>query len=62
MLSRAAEAGFFNPPNETVSAIGAALCAHWSAAKAAAKAQFWAKPQNWLDVPRHYLNRVTTSR
>ncbi len=62
MLSRAATAGFWNPPNQkTVSAIGAALCAHWAAAKA--KAQFWTKqPENWLDVPRHHLNRVTTSR
>jgi hypothetical protein len=61
MLSRATEVGLFNPTNQTVSAIGAALCAHWAAAKAAAKAQFWAKPQNWHNVPRHYLNRVTTS-
>jgi hypothetical protein len=62
MLSRATDVVLFTPTNETVTAIGAALCAHWVAAKAVAKAQFWGKPQNWLDVPRHYLNRVTTSR
>jgi hypothetical protein len=62
MLSRAAAAGFWTPTNETVAAIGAAVCAHWIAAKAAARDQFWGKPQSWLDVPRHYLNRVTTSR
>ena len=61
MLSRAATVGFWTPTNETVTAIGAALCAHWAAAKAA-RNQFWSKPQNWLDVPRHYLNRVTPPR
>jgi hypothetical protein len=62
VLSRAAEVGFWTPTNETVSAIGAALCAHWAVAKAAAKDQFWGKSQNWLHVPRHYLNHITTSR
>jgi hypothetical protein len=65
MLSRAADVGFWTPATkETVTAIGAALCAHWAAAKAAAKAQFWtpSTQQNWLDVPRRYLNRVTTGR
>ena len=64
MLSRAADVGFWTPETkETVAAIGAALCAHWSVAKAAAKAQFWSDTtQNWLDVPRHYLNRVTNGR
>jgi hypothetical protein len=62
MLSRAADVGLLTPANQTVSTIGAALCAHWAIAKAATRAQFWAKPQNWLNVPRHYLNRVTTSR
>jgi hypothetical protein len=62
MLSRAAEVGFWTPPGERVTAIGAALGAHWVAAKAAATNQFWAKSQNWLHVPRHYLNRVSTPR
>jgi hypothetical protein len=39
-----------------VTAIGAALCAHWAAAKAVAKDQFWLKPSSWLDPPpRHHL-------
>jgi hypothetical protein len=65
MLSRAAtEVGFWTPATkDTVAAIGAALCAHWTAAKAAAQAQFWSPTQqNWLDVPRRYLNRVTNGR
>jgi hypothetical protein len=64
MLSRAADVGFWTPATkDTVTAIGAALCAHWVAAKAAAQAQFWpATQQNWLDVPRRYLNRVTIGR
>lgn len=62
MLSRATGVGVLVPPNQTVSSIGPALRAHWAVAKAAARAQFWSKPQNWLNVPRHYLNRVTTSR
>jgi hypothetical protein len=62
MISRATTAGLLPQPNEKVSAIGATLRAHWGATAAAAKAQFWTKPQNWLDVPRHYLNRITTSR
>jgi hypothetical protein len=62
MLSRTVQSEFWAPQKETVSAIGATLCAHWVAAKAAAKDQFWGKPQSWLDVPRHYLNRVTISR
>jgi len=62
MISRATTAGFLPQPNEKVSAIGATLRAHWATTAAAAKAQFWTKPQNWLDVPRNYLNRVTTSR
>ena len=63
MLSRAAEVGFWTPATkDTVAAIGAALCAHWSVTKAAAKAQFWGpEQQNWLDVPRRYLNRVVTN-
>jgi hypothetical protein len=63
MLSRAADVGFWTPETkDTVAAIGAALCAHWAAAKAAAKAQFWAPAQqNWLDVPRRYLNHVVTN-
>jgi hypothetical protein len=65
MLSRAAtEVGFWTPATkDTVAAIGAALCAHWAAAKAAAQAQFWGPTtqQNWLDVPRRYLNRVVTN-
>jgi hypothetical protein len=65
MLSRAAtEAGLWTPATkDTVTAIGAVLCAHWVAAKAAAQAQFWSPPtqQNWLDVPRRYLNRVVTN-
>lgn len=57
MLSRGAiEAGFWPPTNETVAAIGAAVCAHWAAAKAVAKKQFWSDPRNWLAVPRHPLN------
>lgn len=62
MLSRAAEVGFWTPTNETVASIAAVITAHWVTAKAAARNQFWDKSQNWLDVPRHYLNRVTTSR
>jgi hypothetical protein len=66
MLSRATEVGLMAPiNNETVTAIGAALCAHWAAAKAVAKDQFWVRSQNWLDGPRHYLNylnRVTSGR
>ena len=65
MLSRAAEVGFWTPATkDTVAAIGAALCAHWAAAKAAAQSQFWTPTtqQNWLDVPRRYLNRVTNGR
>jgi hypothetical protein len=63
MLSKVATAGFWTPTNETVTAIAAALGAHWTAAKAAAKDQFWGRTTpNWLNVPRHYLNRVTTHR
>ena len=62
MISRA-EVGLLIPPQDKVSAIGATLRAHWTmATAAAAKAQFWTKTQNWLNVPRHYLNRITTSR
>jgi hypothetical protein len=62
MLSRAAAVGVWAPTNETVAAIAEALSAHWLAAKAATRNQFWSRSQNWLDVPRHTLNRVTTSR
>jgi hypothetical protein len=65
MLSRATEVGLLAPvTNETVAAIGAALCAHWIAAKAVAKKQFFGgvRSQNWLDGPRHYLNHVTSGR
>ena len=66
MLSRAADVRFWTP-DQTVSAIGAALCAHWAAAKAAAQDEFWSRSlngaaKNWLDVPRRYLNRVTQQR
>ena len=71
MLSRAADGRFWTA-NQTVSAIGAALCAHWAAAKAAAQDQFWGRSQtgqsqtsgakSWLDMPRRYLNRVTPPR
>lgn len=62
MLSRASVAGFWTPTNETVTAIAASLSAHWSAAKAVAKDQFWRRNPNWLHEPRHALNRNTTSR
>lgn len=63
MLSKATQMALWSPPpNETVAAIGAALCAHWVAAKAAAKAQFWSKSRSWIEMPRRYLNSVTTSR
>ena len=63
MFSRASDLGLLTPAtNETVAAIGAALCAHWAAARAVAKNQFWVRPQNWLDGPRHYLNHVTSGR
>jgi hypothetical protein len=52
MLSRTAHAGLWTPPNETVAAIGATLCAHWAAAKAATKSPFWRKTPSWLDLPR----------
>jgi hypothetical protein len=47
--------GLWAPTNETVAAIGSAVCAHWAAAKAVARNQFWPKASNWLDVPRHHL-------
>ncbi len=56
MITRAAEAGLWPPPNETVTAIGAALCAHWAAARAAAHNQFWLKPASWLDSFGHPLS------
>ena len=63
MLSKAPDLGLLAPvTNETVAAIGAALCAHWAAAKAVAKKQFWVHSQNWLHGPRHYLNHVTSGR
>lgn len=62
MFSRATEAGLWTPPHDAVSTIAAALKAHWLAAKAAAQGPFWGKRQNWQDVPRHYLNQITTSR
>jgi hypothetical protein len=62
MLSRAT-VGFWTPTNDTVTAIADALSAHWVAAKATARDQFWGKKQqNWLDSPRHALNHLTTSR
>ena len=62
MLSRAAAVGLYVPTQETALIIGAALGAHWVAARAAAKAQFWGRSPKWLGAPRHYLNRVTTPR
>lgn len=63
MLSRTAQVAYWTPPNETVAAIGATLCAHWAAAKAAAQSPFWRKSPSWLDLPRHHtLTRITTSR
>jgi hypothetical protein len=55
VISRAAEVGLWTPTNETVTAIGAALCAHWAAAQAVAKNQFWLKPSSWLDPPQNRL-------
>jgi hypothetical protein len=63
MLSRAATAGFWTPTNETVTTIAAKLSAHWTTAKATVKDQFYGRAQqNWLNVPRHYLNRDVTKR
>ena len=63
MLSRAAEMGFLTPTNEKVSAIGARSARiGWRRRQRRQEAQFWSKQQNWLNVPRHYLNRITPSR
>lgn len=59
MFTKAKTVGFWTPTNDTATAIGAALQAHWAAAKAvAATSPFWRKRASWLDLPRHPLNRV----
>jgi hypothetical protein len=54
VISKMINQGLWVPPAEAAAAIGAALCAHWAAAKAvAAKNPFWSKtnawPSSWLE-------------
>ena len=50
MISRLIDKRLWVPTGEAAAAIGAALCAHWAAAKAvAANNPFWVKPSSWLE-------------
>ncbi len=50
MISRLIDKRLWVPTSEAAAAIGAALCAHWAAAKAvAANNPFWVKPSSWLE-------------
>ena len=61
MISKMINQGLWVPPAEAAAAIGAALCAHWAAAKAvAAKNPFWSKtnasPSSWLERSANHLS------
>ena len=44
----------WEPPNETVEAIAAAIAAHWNAAKAFREQTFWPDAASWLDRTYHF--------
>ena len=59
MISRLIDKRLWVPPAEAAAAIGAALCAHWAAAKAAAANNpFWVKPSSWLERSARQLTSV----
>jgi hypothetical protein len=45
----------WQPPSETIEAIAAVLCAHWSAARAQPEQLFWPEATSWL---RHQARRL----
>jgi hypothetical protein len=56
MISKVIDQGLWVPTAEAAAAIGATLCAHWAAAKAAAAANpFWVKPSSWLERSAQHL-------
>ncbi len=44
----------WEPPNETLEAIAAAIAAHWNAAKAFREQTFWPDAASWLDPVYHF--------
>lgn len=38
----------WSPSNETIEAMGTALCSHWLASHAIAHSPFWPRPLSWL--------------
>ena len=56
MISKAMDQGLWVPTAEAAAAFGAALAAHWAAAKAAAASNpFILKAPNWLERSAHHL-------
>jgi hypothetical protein len=56
VISKAFDQGLWVPTAEAAAAFGAALAAHWAAAKAvAARNPFILKAPNWLDRSAHHL-------
>ena len=56
MITKAIEQGLWVPTAEAAAAFGAALAAHWAAAKAvAARNPFILTPPSWLERPAHHL-------
>lgn len=52
----------WQPPGETLEAIGSVLRTHWAAAKSLQPGgQFWARPANWLCQQATRLDHQLTS-
>lgn len=47
----------WEPPNETLEAIAAAIAAHWNAAKAFREQSFWPDAASWLEPTLGPLRR-----
>ena len=56
MISKAIDQGLWVPTAEAAAAFGAALAAHWAAAKVvASRNPFILKTPNWLERSAHHL-------
>ncbi len=56
MISKVIDQGVWVPPAEAAAKIGAALAAHWAAAKAmATRNPFILKAPNWLERSAHHF-------